>query len=232
MNERAPRVREHAIGGVVFRSVVVLVGLTSACALDTSGRPPQSIDGALPDVDAGEATPDAGIASDADIASDAGADACTAVTCLPDAACSGVETCNAADDDCDGVIDEDAAICGEGCTAEVFEGSSYLFCADTTPWDDARAYCTHRGYDLVVVESNSENEFIRSTGIAVDNEWWIGLWSPRDDGDYEWVDGRARDFTFWEGEPTGQCVRLRTSDGAWAGKGCGGSRAFVCELAR
>jgi hypothetical protein len=220
--------RDHAIAAIA-RWVATMSALAGGCSLDTSGLAPQPADGGpAPGTDAGEVAP-----GDAATAQDAGADACFGGACVPaDAGCAGVETCNSLDDDCDAAIDEGEALCGDGCAAVAFESSTYVFCTGATPWDDARAYCTERGYDLVVVEGNAENEFVRSTGIATDNEWWIGLWSPKNDREYEWVDGDPNEFEFWEGDPMGQCVRLRTSDGAWQGKGCGGGRSFVCEPVR
>lgn len=221
------RIRENAIDAIA-RFVAAMSAL-GACTLDTSGLSPQPADGGpLPGVDAGEVDP-----PDGGSVPDGGGDACVGAFCAPaDAGCAAVETCNALDDDCDAVIDEGEALCGDGCVAVAFESSSYVFCTGMTSWDAARMYCVDRDYDLVVVDTNAENDFIRTTGLATDNEWWIGLWSPDNDREYEWVDGVAHEFEFWEGDPMGQCVRLRTSDGAWQGKGCGGGRSFVCESLR
>jgi hypothetical protein len=224
--------RQTAIGGAISGCLVL-----GACTLDVSGLPPQAEDGGpVPMVDAGAVVHDAGaMVQDAAEVADAGTDACVGAACLGvEAGCDGVETCNAADDDCDGVVDEGGSLCGDTCTTATSGGSSYLFCSDTSNWDDSRDYCAARGYDLVIVGDNAENAFV--TAVADDvraGEWWIGLRLSDPEGEYEWVDGVVADFTAWETEmPSGECVRMRTSDGLWAGKGCGGSRAFVCEAAR
>jgi hypothetical protein len=191
-----------------------VLSIACACALDRSGVAERSDGGPLADagpIDGGPleaARPDGG------------SDGCGAL----------LETCNGIDDDCDGSVDEGPSLCGDGCTVIADGGATYAFCASSLSWQEASAHCVDRGYELVVLTDLAESDRVAMTAASIrEGDWWIGLWSPANDDAYEWVDGSVSDFYRWEDTPGGQCVKLRTSDGAWAGKGCGGSRAFVCE---
>jgi hypothetical protein len=212
--------------------------LSFSCMLDrTGGSPDAKIDQAM---DAGErdAASDAGL--DAFLRSDTG----TADAGAPDAgfdACMPVaEDCNALDDDCDARVDEDGCA---PCERRELESRVYLFCGGAFSWPDARRDCLDRGYDLVVIESMPEQDFVWREASAIDGtDWWIGLEDMESNGDYYWVDGTPcwvdgvpRDFqAFRDGRPDDNdseaCCEVDVdSAGLWADGDCAVSQPYVCE---
>ncbi|NOY94667.1 MAG: hypothetical protein GXP55_26110 [Deltaproteobacteria bacterium] len=145
------------------------------------------------------------------------------------------EVCNAIDDDCDGMRDE------EGCPCDVLEngGHVYLFCAAAN-WTSARDTCTDNGYQLVTIDGEAENSFVRSEASARGaGDVWIGYNDRGSNGSFVWQ-GPDSSYRNWSGgEPNNggcpldigcheDCVEL-FSDGRWNDQACDDSRFFVCE---
>ena len=105
-----------------------------------------------------------------------------------------VETCDAVDEDCDGVVDDGADDCD--CLQENFGSNSYMFCERNKKWTDARNYCTARDYDLVTITSWAEQNFlldeIRYGGRVSNTSYWIGL------NDRSWERGSSRSGWTWQ----------------------------------
>jgi len=148
------------------------------------------------------------------------------------------ETCNAVDDDCDGVIDEGA---GCPCTRVTRGGNSYLFC-DTgfaRSFVQAYTFCRARGYELVRIEDAAENVFVATEAAAIStSDWWIGATDWMSPAWYWW--GRAAVVTYdnWRpGQPSGNgdCAELDPDEsvmgtlGSWNDISCSESKPFVCE---
>jgi hypothetical protein len=152
------------------------------------------------------------------------------------------EACNATDDDCDGELDEGTC---SGCDRRVRGGVVYLFCTSFRSWSQARGYCMDRGYDLVVIQDATEDEWLVSQVVAVDptNDWYIGLSDRVTEGTYLWVDGTAAwmggapvGYTnFNTGAPDGfvdqDCVELAPLfEFRWDEGTCSVPQPFVCEF--
>lgn len=124
-----------------------------------------------------------------------------------------------------------------GCASLFRDGHEYLFCENDANWDQARTTCQIVGYDLAVVSSGAEHDFIVATIKSKSkNDWHIGLTDRAKESEFVWVDGSKASFTrwatlqpdnFWFNE---DCVVVRR-DGTWNDVDCtGGPReAFVCE---
>jgi len=169
---------------------------------------------------------------------------------VPDGGCGMAETCNGADDDCDGAIDENPGgdrgenVC-PACLRRVSPaGGTYQVCNDgTVRWEDARDACRAVGYELVTIDSMTEDDYVDSI-LPGSDDYWIGLNDRDTEGDFEWVDGTSfssGSFSDWEsGEPNdapdgGDCVRISRGDGnRWRDDDCRGvvfqsENRFVCE---
>jgi hypothetical protein len=158
-----------------------------------------------------------------------------------------VEVCNGVDDDCDGVIDEDA---GCPCPQESYGGRSYLFCSEPARnWRDARTACP-MGYDLVRIDDREEHEFVVETAAGAGaTRWWLGgramlssnldlLWRWAIGGDLMPLTITLGAFSNWaSGQPNSgdECLELRTNQagsmvaGAWDDASCSDSKPYVCE---
>jgi hypothetical protein len=121
-------------------------------------------------------------------------------------------------------------------------GRSYLFCIART-WNEARTYCTMRGYDLTIVNDAAEDAWIWSTNVTYNGavDTWMGLEDMAVNGTYVWVDGTtawsggAQTYVDWRnGVPedldTEDCIEFDgPSGGQWADGVCSENLPFVCE---
>ena len=158
-----------------------------------------------------------------------------------DGGCGTDESCNARDDDCDGLIDENpGGPRGENvcplCTRAVSpNGVTYQICPSRASWTVARDACRLTDYELASPETMNEDSFLDSVLIDGD-DYWIGL-NERDHEGWEWEDqptDRPLGTTFddWRrGEPngSGECVRIALGTLKWRDTNCGASHYFVCE---
>jgi hypothetical protein len=162
------------------------------------------------------------------------------------------ELCNARDDDCNELVDEQGA-CPSGCTAFSYDGRGYMLCdgAAKRSWLAARTLCEAEAMRIVWIQSASENAAIRSraqalpvsTSIylggyysAADEAWmWdtpdagIAFWSGDEGGDP--VDGAYENWDFNRPSNSGAnyCFVMQQSSAAWRDTDCTSTRAFVCE---
>ena len=112
--------------------------------------------------------------------------------------------------------------------------SAYLLCRNTPrSWAAARDFCMSIGADLVVIESDEENQWLAQQNVTAP---WIGLSDSDSEGNFVWVDGQSPNFSRWnEGEPNDSganedCGMLHTGELAtWNDSNCSLAYHFVCE---
>lgn len=105
-------------------------------------------------------------------------------------------------------------------------------------WDDSRTDCQIKGADLVVINSELEqNALYRLYGDPL-LLFWIGLRNT--DRTFRWVDGSALNKLFWQpGQPDSvgflnreDCVEMNLRDpveASWNDAPCGQHRRWLCE---
>ncbi|XP_063411605.1 macrophage mannose receptor 1-like [Mytilus trossulus] len=133
-----------------------------------------------------------------------------------------------------------------------FNGSTYKLNCGEFEFNQAEAFCKNQGGNLVTIETEEENNFLkniltlmRNAGGASENLWWwIGLTDIKTDGSFEWISGQSVTYTDWyQGpppEPNGvawnnakaDCVVMRHTYGfTWSDEYC---RYYdvqaICEL--
>ncbi|KAJ8358030.1 hypothetical protein AAFF_G00042690 [Aldrovandia affinis] len=90
--------------------------------------------------------------------------------------------------------------CPEGW--EQRNSTCYYFSTERKSWNDSRSECLKQEADLVIIESEEEQDFIfKHTREGV---YWIGLSDSETEGTWLWVDGTPlqKDKAFWKrGEP-------------------------------
>ena len=85
-------------------------------------------------------------------------------------------------------------------------GHCYGFVDQSLSWYNARDQCKQigEGYDLVTIEDNEENQFLKDT-ISSDfngNEFWVGAKDDDNGNSFVWVDGSDVTYSDWKtGEP-------------------------------
>ncbi|KAM8972469.1 hepatic lectin-like [Pelodytes ibericus] len=126
---------------------------------------------------------------------------------------------------------------GAGCGPEwtKFNGSCYFFSEKKFNWMKARSLCLGMESDLVVIDSQMEQNFLGSK--TKDNRYWIGLNDEEDEGVWSWVDGTnyTTSFKFWKkGEPNDHeknedCAHMWIS-GEWNDVHCTYNQCYaICE---
>ncbi|XP_061073717.1 CD209 antigen-like protein C [Conger conger] len=67
-----------------------------------------------------------------------------------------------------------------------FSSKCYYFSTEMKSWMKSRRDCLRRGADLVIIESDEEQEFITK---YIQDYYWIGLSDLETEGTWLWVDG-------------------------------------------
>jgi hypothetical protein len=148
------------------------------------------------------------------------------------------ERCNLADDDCDGLWDNDPACprCIIEHMPDPLPGRA-AYCFDPHPWSDAEADCVAQGGHLLSIHDAAINDrlFARAAEIR-DDSWWIGLHDQTNEGTFVWTDGSPLDLTLWsDGEPNDahdeDCAQLWVwQGGAWNDAACDSPQPYICRL--
>jgi len=143
------------------------------------------------------------------------------------------ETCNFADDDCNGVLD-DPDNCPRCLDTLAPDGNNYSLCVEPKSWADAHAYCSSREQELASIHDNATFEHLAFTLIdrLGTEAAWIGLGDGEVEGTYVWTDGTPLDFLRWAGEtpegaPDLDCVASYPF--GWLIEECGRPLPFICK---
>ncbi|XP_028654152.1 C-type lectin domain family 10 member A-like isoform X2 [Erpetoichthys calabaricus] len=120
-----------------------------------------------------------------------------------------------------------------------FQTSCYYFSLVPKSWKDSQELCLYMNSDLVVINSQSENDFI--TGKHNNDIFWIGLTDETITNTWEWVDGTDYESNFksWRpGQPDnwtghgmkgGEDCGGHSGTGLWNDDHCDRLYNFVCE---
>uniref|UniRef100_A0A3P8QS35 C-type lectin domain-containing protein n=1 Tax=Astatotilapia calliptera TaxID=8154 RepID=A0A3P8QS35_ASTCA len=128
-------------------------------------------------------------------------------------------------------------------------GNCYYFSTNSSPWNESRTVCKTKGGDLVKIDSEEEQNFLRKNVQQKmeihDIPFWIGLTDLAEEGRWLWVDdlneGGEVQFwialTFWRffepddwkgKDPDGEdCGRMGPV--YWFDNSCKRSRGSICE---
>ncbi|XP_064158268.1 CD209 antigen-like protein C isoform X1 [Anguilla rostrata] len=124
-----------------------------------------------------------------------------------------------------------------------FSSKCYYFSTERKIWTDSRSDCIKRGADLVIIESEEEQEFI--TKHTREHPYWIGLSDLKNEGTWLWADKTSLQKGFWRsGEPDdhygtenktqgkikdADCVVTVPDENTWEDTRCFSKYKFVCE---
>ncbi|XP_051741267.1 CD209 antigen-like protein C [Ctenopharyngodon idella] len=114
-----------------------------------------------------------------------------------------------------------------------YQYSVYFISSEKKNWTESRRYCRDRGADLIIINSNEEQNFVKNITSSADLVW-IGLTDSDVEGTWKWVDGTkvTSGFRFWRyGEPygyTNENCALTHSLG-WADYPCNDHHKWICE---
>ncbi|KAJ0062909.1 hypothetical protein NL108_008197, partial [Boleophthalmus pectinirostris] len=115
-------------------------------------------------------------------------------------------------------------------------GSFYLRDTPELSWMESRQYCQERGADLIIINSDEEQDFAQTLRKL----FWIGLSDREEEGVWRWVDSSQLTKSFWfSDEPNNfnndeDCVEVMMINDAplnsWNDVSCGTKRTFICEM--
>lgn len=116
-----------------------------------------------------------------------------------------------------------------------FRRSLYLGSSTKRTWQESRLYCQERGADLLIINTEQEQDFAR---LTFSERRWIGLREPDQEKVWKWVDSSLVTISFWHtGEPSNfgdyeDCVELNYyTDGTrnWNDDNCVSKHKCICE---
>ena len=150
------------------------------------------------------------------------------------ASSTGIEACDAADDDCDGSVDEDAC----SVPTATYGDHTYLFLTTRADRATAQAACAALGYHLADISDATEDAWLWAEAEAADDGtgWWHGYADLDVEGTFAWDGGASFTYTNWRaGEPNDyggneDCGAWSDdSGGVWNDKDCAQTLAYICE---
>ncbi|XP_008279332.1 C-type lectin domain family 4 member A-like isoform X2 [Stegastes partitus] len=119
----------------------------------------------------------------------------------------------------------------------LFQSSCYLFVYQWRGWQGSRDHCKGKNADLVVIESQEEQEFIsnRTEGYYEESRgYWIGLKLEDTTDTWTWVDGSNSTVTYWmpQSDTPGLCAlslkRVNPLE-TWHKASCSIRNRCICE---
>ncbi len=118
------------------------------------------------------------------------------------------------------------------------QGSCYKFSSKALNWNAAKSACEALGSNLVVINSQAEQQAL-TTKIPGSQRTWIGLHrNPKDKSRLVWVDGSPVTYTHWyKGEPSSlreECGEMyrKVHGWKWNDMSCSATFPYVCETRR
>uniref|UniRef100_A0A667ZHC2 C-type lectin domain-containing protein n=1 Tax=Myripristis murdjan TaxID=586833 RepID=A0A667ZHC2_9TELE len=131
--------------------------------------------------------------------------------------------------------------CQEGWLLSPSKSSCYLVKTtknyhDWKTWEEAGEDCRQRNADLVVIESQQEQEFIREISHEYSDislyRYWIGL--RRTSEVWKWVDGSNLTESYWINRPSDNkdcaaSVQWSSPEG-WRAEDCAYKYRWICEM--
>ncbi|KAG7219809.1 hypothetical protein INR49_005831 [Caranx melampygus] len=134
----------------------------------------------------------------------------------------------------------------------LFETKCYYFSSRMLSWSSSRAWCQTQGGDLLIINSQQEQEFVfdaSRAGEQLNTRLWIGMTDAEEEGDWRWVDSSKvnPDVQFWLSrpgmvnepddwkldDPLGEdCGHLDTSEDAlmsWMDSSCKKPYRWICK---
>ena len=141
------------------------------------------------------------------------------------------------DTNCDNSPESNTTECSglaiEGFTfAGTFNGSDYYLSDDTAPWLTAKANCEKAGGTLAGIESQEENEFVKS--ISGTNILHIGMTDEDKEGDPVWLNGETVNYTNFTSYNRNNINKNYTVfyfwDGSWAWSDNSSWKKYLLEI--
>ncbi|XP_035754330.1 CD209 antigen-like protein A [Egretta garzetta] len=116
---------------------------------------------------------------------------------------------------------------------KIFEKSCYSFSTEMMSWSDAKETCIDQGAHLVTVNSEPEQEFLKSN-INSSSTYWLGLTDQVEEGNWVWANGEQTSISYWntwkkdKDKDQKDCGSIGP-DGIWNDDRCSHFNHWICE---
>lgn len=121
----------------------------------------------------------------------------------------------------------------------MFGTSCYMAVHQQLSWINASMKCLTSGSKLVEIETKAENDFLKSSLVANEGNYWTGGKDDVTEGRWVWVSsGATFDFLDWntgepnnvgEGEDCLEFFKQTNHENSWNDNSCEKSFNFICE---
>lgn len=112
-----------------------------------------------------------------------------------------------------------------------FENNAYIVLSldMVTTWEDACNYCAEQGGHMVTIDSQAENDYIRTLlADAEVNFAFLGL--SKEEDIWSWYNGFPLHYSNWaSGQPGSGSYAAMSRDGKWSAETFSGPASFICE---
>ncbi|XP_053086707.1 C-type lectin domain family 4 member F-like [Pangasianodon hypophthalmus] len=116
----------------------------------------------------------------------------------------------------------------------LFHSSLYYISSERKTWTESRQDCRGRGADLVIINSNEEQEFVGNLSKSKKPGVYIGLTDLDNEGVWKWVDGTSLTTAYWSSgnvfSDRDDCV-VNGYNGSvgWYDRPCTETYYWICE---
>ena len=146
-----------------------------------------------------------------------------------------LEMCNSLDDDCSGLVDDNAAC---PCPVDYYGGHAYQFCPGSKNYYNIKDFeCVSPWWELARPDDQAENDWIESKASTYNpgDVWFIGLIDTQSEGNHQWIPPGTSAYLNWGfGKPddpghSENCTAMDPATGEWDDVNCNDNNSYVCE---
>uniref|UniRef100_A0A2K5PLZ7 CD209 molecule n=1 Tax=Cebus imitator TaxID=2715852 RepID=A0A2K5PLZ7_CEBIM len=116
-----------------------------------------------------------------------------------------------------------------------FQGNCYFMSNSQRNWHDSVTACQEVGAQLVIIESDEEQNFLQLQSSRSNRFTWIGLSDLKQEGTWQWVDGSPLSSSlrrYWnQGEPNniGEEDCAEFNGNGWNDDRCSAAKFWICK---
>jgi hypothetical protein len=136
-------------------------------------------------------------------------------------------------------------VCSDECECERRDGRGFMFCGTVVTYDEAVVRCGAAGGELVSVDDEAQNDWLRERmrAVGAEDDFWLSGTDTEVEGVWRWQDGRvffdstgdggaSAEYVPWDvGQPNDlngeDC--MQSTGGIWRDLDCGSAIAFACQ---
>jgi hypothetical protein len=136
-------------------------------------------------------------------------------------------------------------VCRDDCECERLDGRDFMFCGTVVTYDEAVVRCAAAGGELLSVEDEVHNDWLRERMLAAgaEDDFWLSGTDTEVEGVWRWQDGRvffdqtsdggaSAAYVPWDVDQPNDLNGedcMRSTGGVWRDLNCESVLAFACQ---